>query len=571
MTMEDSLRILPDPALTFLEVFSARATETPDETAFSEISIDGLELLEQTHTYGAIFREAEASAAVLASHGVVEGDRVLLSVASPSAFLSSFLAIQGLGAIPVPVPAESDFPKRALFASRLAAISSTCSPRALLTDAPVVADDDPPLLPPDVARLSLVDLARESLPPASFSPHRPSSGTAFLQYTSGSTGAPKGVVVTHANLVANLRAITLGARMTARDASVSWLPIFHDMGLIGGWLLNLYLHNRCYVMSPRTFVSRPDAWLRAIDHFRATFTVAPNFAYHLLAKRLPEIAIRGLSLSTLRLAFDGAEPIDPATVRAFTERFESVGFARGAFFPVYGMAECTLAAAFPEPGAVTRVDAIDRHALSRDGDAIPIDPVSPDAVCFVSVGRAVPEHRIRILATTTDVELEERQVGEVAIVGPSVSPGYFGEDGEPRAELRTGDLGYLAEGELFLVDRLKDLIIVAGRNYVPSDIERVATKIEGVKIGSVVAFATKGDAGTEELCLVVALEGGRGVDPEALRRSLRALMMETFSMAPRDICLVRKGEIPKTSSGKIQRALCRALYESGRLSLVDAA
>jgi acyl-CoA synthetase (AMP-forming)/AMP-acid ligase II len=403
-----------------------------------------------------------------------------------------------------------------------------------------------------------------SMPP-SFRFDRSFHETAFIQYTSGSTGSPKGVVVTHRNLVANMRASTEGARFGPNDRSLSWLPLYHDMGLVGGLLLGLYLGIDTFVMPTRSFVGRPDSWLRAMSRFKATFSCAPNFAYSILARRLPESALQGIDLSSWRLAFNGAEPIDLATLRDFTQRFAVTGLSPESSFPVYGMAECTLAVAFPTPGVPVRQDVVDRDLLGRAGRAVPVVSGSPSAVSFASVGRAVPGHSLRILDPDGGAELPERHLGEVAVSGPSVSPYYFRKDGkygEPRKELRTGDLGYMASGELYIVDRIKDLLIIGGRNFVPSDIERVVCDVPGVRYGSVVSFAIRGADGTDELYLVVGAEPRSSVEGD-LRHMVSEKVHERFGLAARDIVLVKPGIVPKTSSGKIRRLACRELYERG--------
>ncbi|MEM1348661.1 MAG: AMP-binding protein, partial [Myxococcota bacterium] len=385
----------------------------------------------------------------------------------------------------------------------------------------------------------------------------------------GSTGSPRGVLVTHGNLVANLRGSSLGGHFSSQDVSVSWLPLFHDMGLIGGPLLGLFLGFAPYLMTPTLFVTRPHLWLHAITKWRATFTVAPNFAYALAAYKLPDALLEGIDLSSVRLAFNGAEPINPATVRAFLERYAAHGFDPQALFPVYGLAEATLAVAFPKPGEDVRVDLVDRAILGGDGRATP--GVGDGAVGFVSVGRALPEHEVIIRPLDVgDVRaLGDREVGEVCFVGPSVSPGYYGRGEPERTELRTGDLGYMVEGEVFIVDRVKDLIIVAGQNHVPSDIERVVSSVDGVRRGRAVAFGVASQTGTEELHVVAELAVFSLRPNDQIRNEVTRALRTHIGVAPARIALVAAGSLPRTSSGKLRRREAKKMLQRGELCYED--
>ena len=566
---ESTLAFLADSTLTFPEVFAKRCRERPDSVAFDEVLwAPPNEPEARPRTYGYLEEQARRACACLESVGVTGGERVLLCVQSPGAFFAFFLGAQALGAIPVPLPSAADAGMAVTLRDRIAAVGNDCKPRAIVADDQRGLDIVGAGLAAGVARIDASQLKLEAAPvrtASMFSLSRPFEEVAFIQYTSGSTGSPKGVVITQYNLVANLRASAEAGRFSEADRSVFWLPLYHDMGLIGGLLFGIYLGIPTYVMPPKSFISRPDSWLRAISRWKGTFTVGPNFAYNLLSGRLPSSALAGIDLSSWRLAFNGAEPIDRATVEAFIRRFEPYGFRGTSFFPVYGMAETTLSTAFPVPGAPVGYDTVDREELSRSTRAIPVAHDAPGAVTFVSVGTAMPGHRLVIRSPDGSEELPERHVGEVVASGPSVSQHYFvdGELPTPRVELRTGDLGYIADGNLYIVDRMKDLIIIAGRNIVPSDVERVAGRVEGVRYGAVVAFGRRGSDGTEELCVVAGIEREAKPSIEALRAQLAWCIQQNFSVTPRDVVLVDPRSIPKTSSGKIQRATCRQLYEAG--------
>ena len=558
---------LPDPRLTFPAVFAERAAAAPDRAALFEVAFERREPRSVPHTFAELDVMVRGAAADLSREGVGPGDRVVLCLGNAATFLSFFVAAQALGAIPVPLPSTADFQAPAAFRERIGGVMSDCEPRVVVVDS--LRGIEPGASLSSMGASFIDTSARVASPIGALPPalrfDRSFHETAFIQYTSGSTGSPKGVVVTHRNLVSNMRASTEGARFGPGDRSLSWLPLYHDMGLVGGLLLGLYLGIDTFVMPTRTFVGRPDSWLRAMSHFKATFSCAPNFAYTILARRLPPGALPDIDLSSWRLAFNGAEPIDLATLQDFARRFESVGLAPDSLFPVYGMAECTLAVAFPTPGAPVRRDVVDRDLLGRAGRAMPVSPGSPTGVSFASVGRAVPGHTVRILEIDTSAELPERHLGEIVVSGPSVSPYYFRKDGrytEPRRELRTGDLGYVANGDLYIVDRIKDLLIISGRNFVPSDIERVVCDVPGVRYGSVVAFAIRGAEGTDELYLVVGTEPRSSLEAD-LRQLVSERVQERFGLAARDIVLVKPGIVPKTSSGKIKRMACRELYERG--------
>lgn len=559
-----SRSFLPDSTLTFPEVFARRAARHPADSALNVVSFVGREPQALPLSFDELSVRTQKAASMLSRRGVRARDRVVLSVADPGVFFAFLVGVQSLGAIPVPVPGAAELPQQA-YSLRLRSVIRDALPYALvLENTKALTATDMTLLDGlQVLDASLLDeTSFESV--AEFAWSRQPHEIAFLQYTSGSTGDPKGVVVLHRNLTSNLRAMMEALQIGPADRIYSWLPLFHDMGLIAGLLMGIYAGIPAYVASPRHFVARPDSWLRGISRFRATFSPAPNFAYNVLARRVPDTALQGIDLSSWRLACDGAEPIDAETARSFVRRFESFGFREKTFRAVYGLAECTLASSIPELQSPTTFDAVDRIELAVHGIAASAADHEPNAVTFVGVGKALPGHTIRIVEPGTNRELQERRLGEIQVRGPSVTPFHFQQllaGSQPRDALHTGDLGYIADGQLFVVDRLKDILIIGGRKFAPHDVEHVVAAIPGVRRGAVVTFASCSRNGTDELIVALALDPRAREEPDSVLRAVRSSVHSHFGVTPADIVLIRPGDIPRTSSGKLARAACRSMYE----------
>ncbi|RAL20540.1 hypothetical protein DL240_15990 [Lujinxingia litoralis] len=566
-TPDHVLANLPAPDQSLTAIFARRARTTPEATSFFEVTPGTAGPEARALSFASMLEQVQRARAALSQHNVGPGERVILSLDSIEHFMAFFLGAMTLGAIPVPLPPLTELKLSRSFSERIRAVCADCDPRALVADHRERWNE---LDLDSLGQATLLDSAR-ALAQARHTPipdsdwQRPLEQTAYLQYTSGSTGSPKGVIVTHGNVVANLRASTLAGHFSPEDRSFSWLPLFHDMGLIGGPLLGLFVGFAPYLMRPADFVARPDSWLKGITRFKATFIVAPNFAYALVAQKLPERLLQGIDLSSVRLAFNGAEPIDHRTVNRFLDRFEPHGFQRQAFFPVYGLAEATLAVAFPHPNTPVRFDVIERAAWSTQRLATPCAPDHPDALTSVSVGFIVPKHTLIIRDLDTHQPLGERHVGLVCVRGPSVSPGYFAKPTEHHGELPTGDIGYVADGELYIVDRLKDLIIIAGQNFAPSDIEREIGRIKGLRLARVVAFTEPNELGTEALHLVCEISPGTWRPFEQIERQVRQTLQHHFGLALAKLRLVPPGSIPKTSSGKIKRRHTQHLARTGQL------
>ena len=343
--------------------------------------------------------------------------------------------------------------------------------------------------------------------------HRASSeDIAFLQYTSGSTGDPKGVILTHANLLANIQAIIGGINIQSDDVAVSWLPLYHDMGLIGAWFVPIVTGIPLVVMSPLAFLSRPDRWLWAIHNHRGTISPAPNFAYELCVRKVADKDIEGLDLSSWRAATNGAEPVAAATLERFVARFTRYGFHREALMPVYGLAEACLGVSAPPLGSGFKVDRIERAALESNGRAIPAKPDDKAPLEFVGAGKPMPGVEVRIVdKEKNERALGERAEGQLQFRGASATSGYYRNPAATRelihegGWLDSGDLAYWADGEIYITGRAKDVIIKAGRNIYPHEVEEIAGRVSGVRTGCVVAFGAPDErTGTEKL--IVAAE-----------------------------------------------------------------
>ena len=409
---------------------------------------------------------------------------------------------------------------------------------------------------------------------------RPSIRTddiAFLQYTSGSTGNPKGVVLTHANVLANLDAMGRVLQVNTSDVFVSWLPLYHDMGLIGAWLGSLYYGFRLVAMSPLTFLARPQSWLRAVHRHRGTMSAAPNFAYQLCARRIDERDLEGLDLSSWRLAFNGAEPVSPETLEEFAARFEKYGLRREALMPVYGLAECTVGLAFPPLDRGPKIDRVERATFANTGRAVPAtDGSDGDTLRFVACGHPVPGHQIRIV-DNAGRELPERHEGRLQFTGPSATQGYYRNPEETKrlfdgAWLDSGDYAYFAEGDIYLTGRAKDVIIRAGRNIYPYELEEIVGNIPGVRKGCVAVFGSVDRSANMERIVVLAETRETDADiRDKIRQQINDVAFELIGMTPDDVVLAPPHTVLKTSSGKIRRAASRELYERGGRSAIEHA
>jgi fatty-acyl-CoA synthase len=533
-----------------------------DAYGHTYIGDDGKEVW---HSYAELTRLVRARAAGLEALGLVKGDAVAFAIPDPRQFVISFLGCLFAGIVPVPLYPPVALGKLDAYFKHTGAILRKSEARLLLTTKQVKTliwpiTEEAPRVRDVLAVESLEDGSPERAPA-----DVQSTDCAFLQFTSGSTSSPKGVVVPHGALSAcAISMMANGLHAGPTDTFLSWLPMFHDMGLVGFVVLPLFSRSAAVYLPTFSFIKRPAIWLDRIHRHRATISFAPNFAYALAAKRATDAQIAGWDLSSWRIAGCGAEPISPATVRAFEERFAPARFSREAFQPAYGLAEATLAVSFKPVGTRWRTEIVDAEIFRSEGRAVAAVAGS-EPLELVSCGAPLPDQRVRIL-DEDGRPLQDRLVGEIECTGPNVAAGYFGDAEATAAVFRdgalaTGDLGFLAEGELFVTGRKKDVVIVHGRNYEPQSIEWVVERVDGVRPGNVVAFSRPA-AATEELVLVCET---RAEPSEELRRAIVSRVNEELSLAVADVVLLPAGTLPKTSSGKLQRRKTREQYVDGTL------
>lgn len=557
------------------------ARERPGERAFIYLGDDNAE--QEVLTYGELDRRARLLAATLLETAA-PGDRALLIFPSCLSFVVAFFACLYAGVIAVPtVP-----PRIKRLRDSVLGIARDCRPRLALTIGSYAEFTRAQFAELDGARgldvIAVDELGYDA--GSGFVPNEPDAGaTAFLQYTSGSTSLPKGVIVSHTNIIANLEMMRVAFRNDAASTYVGWAPLFHDMGLIANLLEPFYAGALCVLMGPAAFAQRPWLWLQAISRYRARVSGGPNFAYDLCADRAARILREApLDLSCWQIAFNSAEPVRATTLEGFTRAFAPVGFRREALFPCYGMADATLLISGGPPLCPPVVKPIGKSALSRDLIEPPAGP--RDAFEAVGCGEALLWEDIRIVDPQALAPCEPGRVGEIWLSGPNVAAGYWDNplasqatfhavlnEAPGRRYLRTGDLGFVDGGQLFVSGRHKDLIVVRGHNYYPQDIELIAeAAYPGLRRGSSAAFTLAGERG-EELVLVQEVErvARRSLDQAEAGAAIRRAVFAEFELTVNEIVLVVPATIPKTSSGKIRRAETRRRFLAGELASLSSA
>ena len=528
---------------------------------------------ENSLTYAGLAARAAGVGNGLRQAGLLPGERAAIMLPTGEDFFAAFFGVLYAGCVPVPIYPPARPAQLEEHLKRQAGILRNAGAVLLVAAAEM----------PSVARLlklqveslrAVVDVAAFGGASAATADKAAGRGTAeslaLIQYTSGSTGDPKGVTLSHANLLANIRAMGQAMAAGPEDIFVSWLPLYHDMGLIGAWLGSLYFAAPLVVMSPLTFLVRPEQWLWAIHRHRGTLSAAPNFAFELCLRKIDDAAIAGLDLGSLRMVANGAEAVGPDTLRRFAARFGKYGFRPEVMAPVYGLAENAVGLAFPPLGRVPVIDRIDRMALARHGRAQPAAPVARDVLECVACGRPLAGHEIRVVDATG--ELGERREGRLQFRGPSATAGYFNNPDKTRELfdgdwLNSGDLAYIAAGDIFITGRSKDIIIRAGRHIYPEEIETAIGDIAGVRKGCVAVFGSPDrQSGTERIVVLAETRDRDAATLAALRAAIAARAAPLLEAPPEEIVLVPPRTVPKTSSGKLRRAAARALFEQGRLT-----
>ncbi len=508
-----------------------------------------------------IHDDARAMAAELQARGVEPGHSVSLIGPTTRDLVTAIQATWLAGATVVMLPLPMRMGSIEEFVEQTRARISSAESRMVIADAQLLAfltpePTDPPMVTLDELRAAVTSRGADAYLRVADDP----DALAILQFTSGSTAEPKGVMLPHRCVTANIDAID-GALVLDYDLdrAASWLPLYHDMGLIGMLMIPMTTGTDLVLAGPQDFLAAPARWAQWISDFKCSITAGPNFSYALSARAMR----RGgdLDLSQWRVALNGAEPIEPSSVEDWLAAGAPHGLRVGTAFCAYGMAESTVGITFPEPGKGMIVDAVDSRVLETDGYAAPVDPSSPGSRRLPFLGRAIAGLELRVVEPGTGIPLRDREAGELEVRGSSVTPGYFRND-RATAEvfhdewLRTGDLGYLVDGELIICGRLKDVIIVGGRNVFPEDIERAAAGVDGVRAGNVIAFGAPGRKGRESIVVVAET---RADDAEPVRDAVSSRVTDAVGVSA-EIVLVRAGSLPKTSSGKLQRSLCKTRY-----------
>ncbi|HEV8598746.1 MAG TPA: fatty acyl-AMP ligase [Gemmatimonadales bacterium] len=524
---------------------------------------------ERPCSYAEMLELAARLGGALRANGLKRGDRIALVIQDPEGFLTAFLGASLAGLVPVPVCPPSSFGAREAYLATTEHVLAAAKVSALLTAEPLEAGLRERA---DHIGVSLVHRwdelhgpALASIEPAAL------SDPAFMQFTSGSTAHPKGVVLTHANLASNAAAICgpRGLALGPEDFAVSWLPLHHDMGLIGMALASVWGQVNTAIMPPVLFLKRPTEWLKAIHRYRGTLSFAPSFAYELCLRRFKPAELEQLDLSCWRVAGCGAEPVRADTLEAFAHTFAAAGFNPRAFMPCYGMAEHTLAITFASQNRSLQVDEISSEALVVRRRAAPPRGPRERALRIVNCGRPFPGHEVRIV-DEYGLPLPERAVGEIVARGPSVMQGYFEQPESTARALRdgwlhTGDEGYLSNGDLYVCGRQKDIVIVNGRNFYPEDLEWAVGELPGVRSGNVVAFGVGGLGSGDRERVVVVVESKGKLPADELALEVRRRIVDSVGLQVDEVVIAPSGTVQRTSSGKVKRSQLKSQFESGTL------
>jgi acyl-CoA synthetase (AMP-forming)/AMP-acid ligase II len=560
--------VRPEPDDSILDRLRGHAITQPSKVAFRFLRHN---TVADALTYAQLEQRVRALADGLRQR-TTPGERALLLYPPGLEFIVGFLGC--LAAEVIAVPAYP--PRRNRKLERLQALAQDAQPRLILTTRLVLAQASEMGAEHGLAVLATDSLEGETGDPSPL-PHVASDRIAFLQYTSGSTGTPRGVMVTHGNLMANEHAIQEAFGDTQDVVGVNWLPAFHDMGLIGTILQVVFIGGTSILLAPEAFLLEPVRWLRAFTEHRGTMGGAPNFAYDHCVRKITAEQKQGLDLRSWELAYNGSEPVRPETLARFAEAFGECGFRPEAFYPCYGLAEATLIVTGGLAGTGPTIRHFAMDSLEQ-GSAVDAPPGAAQTRTLVSCGSPWHKEKIAIVKPDTRTPCPEGTIGEIWVNGPSVAPGYWNRPEESRHTfgaylagsadgpyLRTGDLGFVRDGNLFVTGRLKDVLVIRGRNHHPQDLEATVQAVHpALPGGAGAAFEVEADG---EPRLIVVQEIARGFRGEvaALVSGIRHAVAEHHGLQVHDLVFLEPGSLPKTTSGKVQRHICRAAYQCGTL------
>ncbi len=529
-------------------------------------------------SYRALWDGAMGYAAHLTQAGLQHGQMVAIMLPTCKEYLYSFYGVLLAGGVPVPLYPPARLTTIEDHMTRHVGILKSAGATIMITipEAKPLAY----LLRAQVESLNLILTPQEFKTESgkTFTPvHGKPGETGFLQYTSGSTGNPKGVVLSHANLMANVRAMGAAVSANPEDVFVSWLPLYHDLGLIGANFASLVLGFPTVLMSPLAFLSRPSSWMRAIHRHRGTMSGGPNFSFELCLRRIADEDMAGIDLASWRFAFNAAEPVSPDTIVAFEKRFSKWGLRKNCLSPSYGLAESTVGVAITVPGTPWRADRLEREHFTHTGAAVEAKPDDASPLIVIGCGTPIPGHDIRVV-DAAGLELPDRQEGHLQFRGPSSTSGYYRNPEATKTLfgsgdwLNTGDRAYLSEGTLYLTGREKDIIIRGGRNISPYELEQAVGDLAGVRRGCVAVFGSRdAAAGTERVVVLAEMRERDASRHDDLKRMINDLAVNLIGAPADDIVLAPPGTVPKTSSGKIRRNAAREYYERGPAAVTGGA
>ncbi len=566
----DQSKIDPKNAKTLVELLEQYSQLEPDRP---HIFFQNEKGEEEIISYGKLAEKARGAAAEILGLNIKPKETVAIMLPTSQEFFFVFFGILLAGAIPVPIYPPTQIERIEEYVLLQAKVLKNADIRLLITldKGRMLSQVLKSFLPNLRAVITIEDINyTQTLNQRDILPVNPED-IALIQYTSGSTGDPKGVVLTHQNVLSNIRAIGQSIQIRPTDFMVSWLPLYHDMGLIGAWLGSLYFGTPVCIFSPLIFLVRPERWLWAMHYHRATITGAPNFAYELCANAISNEKLAGLDLSALRLTLSGAETIQATTIRKFTKKFSPYHFDPKAMAPGYGLAESTMGLIFSPLQREPKIDLVERDTFMKQGKAMPAKTTDKFTLEIVSCGFPLSDHQVRIV-DENEKNVEERRVGSLQFKGPSNMKGYYKN---PQATekivhdgwIDSGDLAYQAEGEIYIAGRKKDIIISAGRNIYPEEIEKISATVPGVIWGCVIAFGLQDPQTGTEQCIIVAETEEK--DPEIrknIMHSVKTKVALATNITPNQVVLVTPHTVPKTPSGKVQRSACKQAYLQNRLS-----